>query len=118
MTRGYIKRIRRYLYATISLETKQSVVSPYRIANQLFPDDVVSHHCAFEVYGYANQVFYTLYVSTKNRFEDFTFEGIIYHRLLPKKDMHITVKNGIEVTSIEQTVIDSGYVRYAGGDSA
>ena len=107
MTRGYIKRIRRDLYATISLETKQSVVSPYRIANQLFPDAVVSHHSAFEVYGYTNQVFYTLYVSTKNRFEDFTFEGIIYHRLLPKKDMHITEKNGIEVTSIEQTVIDS-----------
>lgn len=107
LRKGYIERVRRDLYAVISLETKQPILSRYGIGNALFPDAVISHHSAFEVYGYANQVYYTLFVATANRFSDFVYNGITYHRIQPKKDMTEAIVENICVTSIEQTVIDS-----------
>ena len=114
--KGYIERVRRDLYAVISLETKQPVFSRYAIGNALFSDAVISHHSAFEMYGCANQVYYVVYVATENRFADFTYAGITYHRLLPKKGASSTLINRVRVTCIEQTVIDSiaDYEKIAG----
>lgn len=105
--RGLIEKVKRDLYVTISLETKQPVVSRYRIGSFMFDDSCISHHSAFEVYGYANQVFYDCYVSTKKRFTDFEYDGVMYHRVEPKVENDIVEYNGIHVTSIEQTVVDS-----------
>lgn len=107
LRKGYIERVRRDLYAVISLETKQPIISRYGIGSALFPDAVISHHSAFEIYGYANQVYYIVYVTTENRFLDFEYNGITYHRVLPKDNMIYTNLNDACVTSIEQTVIDS-----------
>ena len=65
--KGYIERVRRDLYTVISLETKQPVLSRYQIGCHIFKDCILSHHSAFEYYGYANQVFYEVYVSTFSR---------------------------------------------------
>lgn len=107
LKKGYIERVRRDLYAVISLETKQPIASRYGIGCALFPDAILTHHSAYEVYGFANQVFYTVYIATKNRFSDFTYNGITYHRVLPKENTVTTNVNGLHVTSIEQTVVDS-----------
>ena len=61
--KGYIERVRRDLYTVISLETKQPVLSRYQIGCRIFKDCILSHHSAFEYYGYANQVFYCLRIS-------------------------------------------------------
>jgi len=45
--KGYIEKIKRDLYAVISLETKQPVLSRYQIGSRLFPDAVITHHSAF-----------------------------------------------------------------------
>ena len=44
---GYIERVRRDLYAAISVETKQPVLSRYQIGSRLAADAYLSHHSAF-----------------------------------------------------------------------
>lgn len=107
LKKGYIERIRHDLYVVISIETKQPVLSKYQIGCSLFSDACLSHHSAFEVFGYANQVFYDAYVATKSRFKDFEYNGTNYSRVAPKNIVDTEVINGVRVTSIEQTVVDS-----------
>ena len=104
---GYIERVRRDLYVAISIETKQPILSRYQIGCRLAQDAYLSHHSAFEVYGYANQVFYEVYVATETRFTDFVYDGILYHRIAPKENADINIINGVKVSSVEQTVVDS-----------
>ena len=105
--KGYIERVRRDLYTVISLETKQPVPSRYQIGSALFKDATLVNHSAFEVYGYANQVFYEVYVSSASRFSDFMYNGVSYRRVAPKAGMETTSTYGVRVTSLEQTVVDS-----------
>lgn len=107
LKKGYIERVRRDLYVAISIETKQPVLSRYQIGSRLAEDAYLSHHSAFEVYGYANQVFYEVYVATETRFTDFAYNGILYHRIAPKVNADINNINGVKASSVEQTVIDS-----------
>ena len=107
LKKGYIERVRRDLYAVISLETKQPVPSRYQIGCAIFPDAVIVNHSAFEVYGYANQVFYEVYVSSASRFPDFSYNGVSYHRIAPKEAMTVENHGGVRVTNLEQTVVDS-----------
>ena len=71
LKKGYVERIRRDLYATVSMETGQPIPTRYQIASKLADDAYISHHSAFEWYGYANQVFYVVYIATGCRFRGF-----------------------------------------------
>jgi predicted transcriptional regulator of viral defense system len=107
---GHIDRIRRNLYTTISLETKQPIANRFVIATHIAEDAYVSYHSAFEYYGYANQVFHEVYVSTTSRFIDFNYDGITFTRVSPRIDSGIiTTNTSIRITDIERTVIDSIY---------
>lgn len=107
---GYLERVRRDLYVAISLESKTSVADRFLIATRIANDAYISHHSAFEYYGYANQVFHEVYVSTYSRFRDFQYSGITYSRVSPKIDSGVLMANtGIRVTDLERTVIDSIY---------
>ena len=86
---GYIERIRRDLYTAISLESKQPIANRFLIASNIAEDAYVSHHSAFEYYGFANQVFHEFYVTTSLRFADFDYDGITYKRLSP------TIESGV-----------------------
>lgn len=105
--KGYIERVKRDLYVAISLETKQPLLSRYQIGCKLFADACISHHSAFEVYGYGNQVFYECYVATGSRFSDFEYDGVTYHRIERKPDIKTVQIGNIIVTSPEQTAVDS-----------
>ena len=107
---GYIDRIRRDLYTAISLETKQPVANRFLIATHIAQDAYISHHSAFEYYGYANQVFHEIFVSTNSRFAGFSYDSITFTRVSPKIDSGvITINTGIRVTDLERTIIDSIY---------
>ena len=105
--KGYVERVRRDFYVAISIETKQPILSRYQIGANLFPDACISHHSAFEVYGYGSQVFYECYVATDRRFIDFEYDGVNYHRVERKQDTEVIQQGNVKVTSIEQTVVDS-----------
>lgn len=105
--KGLIEKVKRNFYAVISIETKQPVLSRYQIGSNLFPDAYITHHSAFEVFGYGSQVFYECFVATDKRFSDFEYDGVVYRRVERKPDTEIIQHGNIRVTSLEQTVVDS-----------
>ena len=108
LNKGYIERIRRDLYAVISMETEQPIPNRFQIASRITGDSFVSHHSAFEFYGYANQVFYEVYFSTEKKVHSFEYDGLHYQPLLWRGNVGIEeINNGVRITSIERTVIDS-----------
>ena len=108
LQKGYIERVRRDLYAVISMETGQAIPNRYQIASRVTDDACVSHHSAFEYYGYGNQVFYDVYFATEKRVRPFSYDGVNY-RPVPHLGNAgvIETDNGVRVTSLERTVIDS-----------
>ena len=108
LDKGFIERVRRDLYAVISLETEQPIPSRYQIASRISDDSFVSHHSAFEFYGYANQVFYDVYFGTEKRVRPFEYDGLNYQPVVWRSIAGIRETNaGVRVTSLERTVIDS-----------
>jgi len=106
--KGLIESVKRDLFVVISIETKQPVPNRYAVASHAAPGAYVSHHSAFEYYGYANQVYYELYVASKARFRTFEYDGVIYRHLPPRIDIGVDSKHdGVRVTDTERTVIDS-----------
>ncbi len=105
--KGYIEHIKRGLYVTISLETQQPIANRYVISSHISNDATVSYHSAFEFYGYSNQVFYEIQVTSESRFRDFDYDGVTYRRVAPRISGGITEINGTRVTTLERTVIDS-----------
>ncbi len=107
--KGYIKSIKRNLYAAISLESRQTIVNKFQIGCSLTKSAYVSHYSAFEYFGLTNQVFNEVYVSSKERFNNFEFEGILYKFVHSKfNDGVLEPQNysGVRVTDIERTVLD------------
>lgn len=105
--KGLIERVKQNLYVAINIAERQPVVSRYRIASSLSPDAVVSYHSAFEFYGYSNQVFNEVFVSTKTRFRNFIYNGIEYKRMSEGISSGVeTLSMGERVTTIERTVLD------------
>ncbi|MCM1179435.1 MAG: transcriptional regulator [Clostridium sp.] len=105
--KGLIEKVKRDFYVVISMETKQPILSRYQIGSSLFSDACITHHSAFEVSGYASQVFYECFVATDKRFSDFEYDGVVYRRVERKPDIDVVQREGVCVTSMEQTVVDS-----------
>jgi len=104
----YIDSVRRNLFVTLSLDINQPVASRYKIASSLRKDSYVSHHTAFEYYGCANQVFHEVYVSGERKFTRFEYDDITYTYIASRLKTGIEIKdNGIRVSSMERTIIDS-----------
>ena len=108
LKKGYIERVRRNLYVVISMETEQPIANRFQIASQVTQDACISHHSAFEYYGYANQVFYEVYFFTHRNVRPFSYDGLQYTPLPNPSTIEILdMNNGVKVTSLERTVIDS-----------
>ncbi|MCM1060081.1 MAG: transcriptional regulator [Eubacterium sp.] len=108
LKKGYIERVRRDLYAVVSMETEQPIPSRFQIASHISDDSFVSHHSAFEFYGYSNQVFYDVYFGTEKRVHPFDYDGLHYQPVIWRGNDGIReMSNGVRVTSLERTVIDS-----------
>ena len=88
------------------METGQAIPNRYQIASRVTDDACVSHHSAFEYYGYANQVFYDVYFTTQKRVRPFSYDGVNYCPMACRGNTDIIkTDTGIRVTSLERTVI-------------
>jgi predicted transcriptional regulator of viral defense system len=102
-----IEGARRDLFVAMSLETKQAVPNRFAIASHITHNACITHHSAFEYYGYANQVFFEVYVASSERFRKFEYDGVTYRQSPPCLNIGVKEKNSVRVTDIERTVIDS-----------
>lgn len=106
--KGYIRKVKRNLYVAMSLETGAAVPSRYFIASHITDGSYLTHHSAFEYYGYANQVFFEVYVSGGKRFAPFSFDEVTYRYAGARIEVGVELKaGGIRVTDLERTVLDS-----------
>ena len=107
LEKGYIRRIRRNLYATVNLVDNELTVNKFQIASAINAASYVSHRTAFEFHGCANQVSYQIDVSTTKTFEPFHFEDYTYARVNESINQGIIeYPNRSRVTDIERTILD------------
>jgi predicted transcriptional regulator of viral defense system len=106
--KDYIRRAKQNLYVAVNLLDGEPAVNKYRIAGKITNSAYVSHHAAFEYYGYANQVSYQVEVSSETEFRDFSFEDITFRYLKSRiGDGIVTRFDGVRVTDPERTLIDN-----------
>ncbi|MDD8048015.1 MAG: hypothetical protein PHH04_00300 [Thomasclavelia sp.] len=104
-----VVKIKNGMYTCISGETGLPVATRYQIAAKITSDSYISHHTAMEYYGYTDQVYYEVYVSSKTRFRSFQFNGYFYKWIKSRYDdgvEEVQYSGGVRVTNIERTVID------------
>jgi len=106
---GLISQVRRDLYVVTDLATKASLAGKFEIAGQITPSSSLSYHAALEYHGLSHQVFYVLYVSSRETFKDFDYDGITYIFCPLKSEAGIVcpvTDSFVRVTDLERTVID------------
>lgn len=107
LNKGYIVRIKRDLYAVVSLETNGLIPTKFEIASNITKSSFISNHSAFEFYGYSNQVYNEVFVSTIEQFHDFTFENNNYVCKRVNDTSFVETINGIKVGSLAKTIVDT-----------
>ncbi len=102
-----IVKVRNGLYVYVDV-TGYPLTTKYEIATKIADDSFVCYHSALEYYGVVNQVFNTVTVGSKKRFNDFSFDDIEFIRKPYKHDVQIMNIDtaAVRVTSLERTVID------------
>jgi predicted transcriptional regulator of viral defense system len=116
---GFLSQVRRNLYVATDLVTKSSIATQFEIGSQVTPSAYIAYHSALEYHGLSNQQFYEVYVSSKERFNDFDYEGLHYRCCESRLSAGILTPIGnslVKVTDLERTVVDClDYIDRAGG---
>lgn len=86
-----IVKVRNGLYVQVDV-SGYPLTTKFELATKIAEDACVCYHSAFEYFGVANQVFNTVTVGSKKRFNDFTFDDIDYVRKPLKHDVCYFVK--------------------------
>ena len=102
-----VVKIRNGLYAQID-NLGVPLTTKFEIAIKINDESFVSHHSALEYYGVANQVFNTLTVGSKKKFNDFSFDDVDYTRQAVKDYTQVIyiVTAGVRVATLERSVVD------------
>lgn len=107
LKKGYIKRIKHNLYSPVSFETNECIADKFLIGSKLTETSFISHHSAFEFYGYYNQVYNVVNVSSISKFNTFEFEGNKFSLIKVSSNTFVEEIRGVKVSSIERTIVDS-----------
>ena len=104
---GKVVKIRNGLYAQID-NLGVPLTTKFEIASKINDESFVSHHSALEYYGVANQVFNTLTVGSKKKFNDFSFDDVDYTRQAVKDYTQVIyiVTAGVRIATLERAVVD------------
>ena len=106
---GLVSQVRRDLYVVTDLANKVSLATKFEIAGHITPSSYLSYHAALEYYGLAHQIFYELYISSRETFKSFYYEGISYTFCQSKSDVGVVnpmTDSLVRVTDLERTILD------------
>jgi len=106
LDKEYIEKVKHNLYVVCDVEHKSTIADQYMIGSKITEDACISYHSALEFYGVKNQIFYTVYVSTNKKFEEFEFEGFTYAQVKQKHNFGIQKIRNVVVTDKERTILD------------
>lgn len=105
--------IRRNMYSVMDLSTGKALADTFEIATRISPSAYVGWHSALEFHGLAHQPFYTMFVGSETRFNNFRFDNVEYQYckspLIPSCENGIVTPMGnpyVRVTDLERTIVD------------
>lgn len=104
-----ISQVRRDLYVITDLASKSAIATKYEIGSQINFSSYLSYHAALEYYGLAHQIFHEMQVSSKERFNNFEYNGIYYVYSESKLDAGIVTPptdSLVRITDLERTILD------------
>ena len=104
---GEIRRIKKNLYTAIDLSTLEDYSNRFVIGSHITDSSFISFHSAFEFYGFYNQVYYDNQISSLSKFYSFGYRGYEYKFYETKSLKQVITIQGVKVTTIERTIIDS-----------
>ena len=110
--KGYVKRIRRGLYAIVPIQSVGKEYTPERIlvADRVIEPYFLSHHTALEVHGVAQSYFNTVFISSKKRFQSFEYKGTRFVCVVTKDFFGIEKKlylhRKVCVSDPERSILD------------
>ena len=107
LEKGYIKRVKKNLYVTISLENSGTIPTKFEIASNITKSSFVSYHSALEFYGYYNQVHHEVVVSSIEQFRPFSFEYNDYTCKRVTDVKFVENINDVKVSSLAKAIVDS-----------
>lgn len=102
---GYITKIKKDYYVVNDLVNDVVAANKYEIACGL-DNDFISHHSVFEYYGFNNQVYNTIDITTNTYKRDFAFDDNLYKYHRSNNFMQVNNLFGIRITSIERAIVD------------
>ncbi len=104
---GYVNQIRKNLYTCYDFALYQDCANRFQIGSSINKNSYISYHSAFEFYGFYNQMFHEIQVSSNKRFSPFEYDGYSYKSYINDINIQIDTIQGVKVTSIERTIVDS-----------
>lgn len=107
LKKDMIKKVKKNLYVVNDLIYKEPIGSKFLIGTKINDFSFISYHSAFEFYGFYNQVFNNVNVSSLKPFNDFTFNNESFEFIKTNNNIQVDIIKGVKVTSIERTIIDS-----------
>ncbi len=102
-----IKKITYNYYGVIDFSSGDLLADKFMIGSKISKDSFISHRSAFEFYGYYNQLYTYVYVSSISKFKSFDFNELTFEYLPTKHEEQVEIVRGIKVSSIERTIVDS-----------
>jgi len=102
-----VRRVKKNLYSVIDPITGEDYMSRFVIASHITEDSFVGLHSAFEFYGFYNQSYSEVHVLSLNRFLDFQYRDYLYRFFSSNSLTQIDIIQGVRVSSIERTIVDS-----------
>ncbi|MGM0406321.1 MAG: type IV toxin-antitoxin system AbiEi family antitoxin domain-containing protein [Thermoplasmatota archaeon] len=120
--KGYIKKIRKGLYAIAPPDMIGEDIKPdkFLIANKVKDEYYISHHSALEIHGLAQTIHNRVYITSTTPSRSFRYEDIEYKFITTKHFFGFEEKNRLNstltVSDREKTILDCiRNIKYAGG---
>ena len=105
--KGQVRRIKKNLYSIIDPVTNDDSMNRFVIASHISDNSFICLHTAFEFYGLYNQNYYDVQVMSHKRFTEFNYGDYRYRCFLSNNSIQVDSIQGVKVTSIERTIVDS-----------
>jgi len=109
---GFVSQIRRGMYTVVDPTSEMPVADRYEIGSHVSNSAYIGWHSALEIHGLAHQQYFSIYIGSQSRFNNFTFQEIDY--TFCASPLPICEDNGIIcpigsnycVTNLERTIVD------------
>ncbi|MBE6130340.1 MAG: hypothetical protein E7183_01260 [Erysipelotrichaceae bacterium] len=104
--KGYITKIKKDYYVINDLVNDMPAANKYEIACGYDKNDFISHHSVFEFYGFNNQVYNTIDITTDTFKRDFVFDNNLYKYHKSSNCIQVNNISGIKISTIERAIVD------------